>query len=119
LFKANPLKLFKEINIGCTTKGTYKLDKIQARRVVTIPADVNKNNAAALDAVFLSKVRLPQRVNKYKVLPRFFNSVDLLEASARVGGAAAVAREALLRVIGSGDYESTTSMLSKGVQYTL
>jgi hypothetical protein len=49
------------------------------------------------------------------VLPRFFNGVDLLRASARVGGTAAVAREALLRVIGSGDYESTTSMPSKGV----
>jgi hypothetical protein len=59
LFKANPLKLFKEINIGCITKGTYKPDRIQARKAVIIPADIDKNNTAALDAVFLSKVRLP------------------------------------------------------------
>jgi hypothetical protein len=59
LFKANPSKLFKEINVGCITKGTYRPDKIQAQKAVTIPADVNKNNAAALDAVFLLKVRLP------------------------------------------------------------
>jgi hypothetical protein len=59
LFKANFSKLFKKINIGCTTKGTYRPDKIQAQRAVTILADVDKNNAAALNTVFLSKVRLP------------------------------------------------------------
>jgi hypothetical protein len=49
------------------------------------------------------------------VLPGFFNSVDLLEALAKVGRAAVVVKEALLGVIGSGDCESTTSMLLKGV----
>jgi hypothetical protein len=58
LFKANPSKLFKEINVGCITRGTYRPDRIQARRAVIIPADVDKNDAAALDVVFLSKVRL-------------------------------------------------------------
>jgi hypothetical protein len=53
------------------------------------------------------------------VLPGFFNSVNLLRASAKVGGAAVVAREALLGVTGSGDCESTTSMLSKDVQCAL
>jgi hypothetical protein len=53
------------------------------------------------------------------VLLRFFDSVDLLRASARVEEAAAVAREALLRVIRSGDCESTTFMPLKGVQYVL
>jgi hypothetical protein len=49
------------------------------------------------------------------VLLRFFNSIDLLKALARVRGAAAVAREALLGVTRSGDYESITFMPSKGV----
>jgi hypothetical protein len=115
LFKANPLKLLKKINISCIIKGTYKPDRIQAQRVVNILANVNRNNAAALDVIFLSKVRLPQGINKYKVLLRFFNGVDLLRASARVGGAAAVAREALSEVTESGDCKSTTSMLSKDV----
>jgi hypothetical protein len=53
------------------------------------------------------------------VLPRFFNNIDLLKTSAKVGGAAAVARKALSRVTESGDYKSTTSMLSKDVQYVL
>jgi hypothetical protein len=53
------------------------------------------------------------------VLPGFFNNINLLRALAKVGEAAAVAREALLRVIGSGDYELTTSMLLKGVQCAL
>jgi hypothetical protein len=118
-FKANPSKLFEEINVGCTTRGTHGPDRIQARRAVTIPADVDGNDAAALDAVFLSKVRLPQGVDEYEVLPGFFDGVDLSGASARVGGAAAVAREALSGVTGSGDCESTTSMPSKGVQCAL
>jgi hypothetical protein len=49
------------------------------------------------------------------VLPGFFDSVNLSGASARVEGAAAVARKALLGVIGSGDCESTISMLLKSV----
>jgi hypothetical protein len=49
------------------------------------------------------------------VLLRFFDNVDLSGALAKVGEVAAVAREALLGVTGSGDCESTTSMPSKGV----
>jgi hypothetical protein len=119
LFKANSSKLFKEINVGYITKGTYRPDKIQAQRAVIIPANINKNNAAVLDAVFLSKVRLSQRVNKYKVLPRFFDNINLLGASAKVRGAAVIARKALLKVTRSGDYKLTTSIPLKGVQYTL
>jgi hypothetical protein len=58
LFKANLLKLFEEINVGCTTRGTYRPDRIQAQKAVIIPANVDRNDAAALDAVFLLKVRL-------------------------------------------------------------
>jgi hypothetical protein len=62
------------------TKDSHRPDKIQAQKAVIIPADINKNNATALDVVFLLKVRLPQRVNKYKVLPGFFDDVNLLRA---------------------------------------
>jgi hypothetical protein len=58
LFKANPSKLFKKINIGYITRGTYKPDRIQAQKAVIILADKDKNNATALNAVFLLKVRL-------------------------------------------------------------
>jgi hypothetical protein len=58
LFKTNPSKLFEEINIGYTTRGTYRPDRIQARKAVIILADRDRNNAAALNAVFLLKVRL-------------------------------------------------------------
>jgi hypothetical protein len=58
LFKANPLKLLKKINISCTIKGSHRLDRIQAQKAVIIPANVDRNNTAALDAVFLLKVRL-------------------------------------------------------------
>jgi hypothetical protein len=49
------------------------------------------------------------------VLLRFFDNVNLLGALAKVGGAAAVAREALLRVIELDNCELTTFMLLKGV----
>jgi hypothetical protein len=44
--------------VSYTTRGTYKPDRIQARKAVIIPANKDRNNAAALDTVFLSKVRL-------------------------------------------------------------
>jgi hypothetical protein len=53
------------------------------------------------------------------VLPKFFNSINLLRTLAKVKEAAAVAKEALLGVTKSGDYKSTTFMPSKGIQYAL
>jgi hypothetical protein len=49
------------------------------------------------------------------VLPRFFNNVNLSRTLAKVEEAAAVAKETLLEVIGSGDYKSITFMPLKGV----
>jgi hypothetical protein len=49
------------------------------------------------------------------VLLGFFNSVNLLGALAKVGGAVAVAKKALSKVIRSGNCESTIFMLLKGI----
>jgi hypothetical protein len=76
-FKANPSKLLEEINVGCTARSSHGPDRIQAGRAATIPAGVDGNDAAALDAVFSSKVGLSHGGDEYEVLPGFFDSVDL------------------------------------------
>jgi hypothetical protein len=49
------------------------------------------------------------------VLLRFFNSINLLEALAKVKEIAAVTRKALLGVIRLSDYKLITFMLSKDI----
>jgi hypothetical protein len=44
-FRANPLKLFKEINVGCTAE-------VPTGRVATVPVGVDENDTAALRAMF-------------------------------------------------------------------
>lgn len=76
-FKANPSELLEEINVGCTTRSSHGPARIQAGRAATIPAGVDGNDAAALDAVFSSKVRLSQQGGEYAVLSGFLDGVDL------------------------------------------
>jgi hypothetical protein len=52
-FKANPLKLLKEVNIGCIVGGII-------RRAVTVPIKVDENDATVLNTVFLSVASLSQ-----------------------------------------------------------
>jgi hypothetical protein len=43
-----------------------------------VPAGINKNNTAVLNAVFLSlKGLFTKKNNKYQLPPGFFNSIDL------------------------------------------
>jgi hypothetical protein len=73
-FKANPLKLLEEVNISCITR-------VPAKRAVTVPVGVDKNNATALNAVFSSAPGLSQEENKeYQLPPGFFDRVDFLGA---------------------------------------
>lgn len=50
-FKANPSKLLEEVNVGCIGN-IYELDRMHTGRAVTMPADVDENDSAALDAAF-------------------------------------------------------------------
>jgi hypothetical protein len=59
-FRANPLKLLEEVNVGCMG------------RAVTVPGD----DAAALDAAFASDSRLSQRGNEYQLPPGFFDGIE-------------------------------------------
>jgi hypothetical protein len=74
--QANPLKLLEEINVGCITDGSSGLGKSQAGRAVTIPADMDENNTAVIDAVFSSGVRPSQGGDKYPLSSGFYNSID-------------------------------------------
>jgi hypothetical protein len=69
--QANPLKLLEEVNISGITG-------VPASRAVTVPAGVDENNAAALNAVFSSLEGLSARENdEYQLPPGFFDGVDL------------------------------------------
>jgi hypothetical protein len=57
--QANPLKLLKEVNISGITR-------VPTSRAVTVPAGVDENNTATLNAVFLSLKGLSaKKNNKY------------------------------------------------------
>jgi hypothetical protein len=69
-FKANPLKLLEEVNIGCTAGGIIG-------RAVTVPIEVDENDATALNAVFSSVASLSQGGhNEYQLPPGFFDGID-------------------------------------------
>jgi hypothetical protein len=50
------LKLLKKVNINDITRAS-------ASRAVTVPAEVDKNNAAALNTIFLSVKGLSEKKN--------------------------------------------------------
>lgn len=51
-FKSNPSRLLEEINVGCIPGNCYGLDRPQIVRAVTIPADIDGDDTAALEAAF-------------------------------------------------------------------
>ena len=71
-FKANPLKLLEEINVGCT--------RMPTRRAVTVPAAMDENDAAALaefqDAAFASRAVISHSGMDYDFSPSFYESID-------------------------------------------
>jgi len=74
--KVNPLKLLEEVNVGCTTGGLRG-------RAVTVPAGLDENDTAALNAVFSSVAGLPQGENdEYQLPPGFFDGVDFTRGNA-------------------------------------
>ncbi|PVH71392.1 hypothetical protein DL98DRAFT_540093 [Cadophora sp. DSE1049] len=70
--RANPLKLFEEVNVGC-------LSGRPIRRAVTMPADIDENNTAALGIVFSSVAGVSQGDGEYDIPPGFFDEINLLE----------------------------------------
>ena len=75
-FPSNPSKLLEEINIGCTVSSGSRPDGMHTGRAVTIPAELNENDAVALDGAFLSE-RLCHEGDDYQ-LPSssFYNGVN-------------------------------------------
>jgi hypothetical protein len=51
-FKANPSKLLEEINVGCIPGNRRGTEGSQMGRAVTMPAGIDENDTAALDAAF-------------------------------------------------------------------
>jgi hypothetical protein len=72
-FKTNPLRLLEEVNVGCTTGSSYVPERIQIGRAVTVPAGVDENNAAALNAVLSSR---GQGEDEYPLPPGFYDGID-------------------------------------------
>jgi hypothetical protein len=75
-FPANPLRLLEEINIGCTLGGGSGPIGMHMGRAVTVPADLNENDAAALGAAFLPCPH-PSQGDDYQVPPSsFYDGVE-------------------------------------------
>lgn len=70
--RANPLKLLEEVNVGCISGRPIG-------RAVTMPADIDEHNTAALGIVFSSVAGVGQGDGEYEIPPGFFDEIDLLD----------------------------------------
>jgi len=75
-FKANPLKLLEEVDVGCVASSRYRPQALEPGRAVTVPADVDENDATALVAALSSRVDPSQAEDTYVLSSSFYEGVD-------------------------------------------
>lgn len=74
-FKANPSELLEEVNVGYTTSRA-RLEGDRTGRAVTLPAGVDENHLAALDAAFSTGIGISQGGDEYPLSSSFYEGVD-------------------------------------------
>jgi hypothetical protein len=79
-FRANPLRLLEEIDVGCVPSYSQLPAGVQGGRAVTVPAGVDENNIHALDSMFLSGTYVSGVRTDYSLLPGFYHNVEFLGA---------------------------------------
>jgi len=62
------LKLLEEVDIGYV----YSSNRIQTRRAVTVPADLNEKDTAAMNASILLDLGFPEGAEAYQALSSTF-----------------------------------------------